>query len=69
MTMWSPVLVERHQAANDRQLVGDRGLLRHQLADFHAGDIRLDRIELTADLGRRPRLEIVGIQMRRTPGR
>ena len=40
-------------------------LQRHQLADFHARDVRLDRLELATILHRRLRLQIIHVDVRR----
>ena len=47
------------------QLVHDLGLQRHVLADLDAGDVRGDRLELAADLGRGVRLHVVAVDVRR----
>ena len=59
-----PFLLELH-VANDRKLVRDFRLLRHQLADVHSGNTRLDRFEFPAILNRRIRFEVIHIHMTR----
>ena len=52
-------------AADDREFIGDAGVLRQQFADIKTGNIGRNRQELTAILLRCLGLEIVHIQMTR----
>jgi hypothetical protein len=47
---------------------GASGQLRHQFADFHAGDIGRDRHELAAELFRGRRLQVEGVHVCWTTG-
>ena len=60
------VQMDEMHSAKDGELVRDFGLHRHQLADFHAGDIRADRAEFAAVLAGSLRLHVVHIEMRRS---
>ena len=55
--------------ADDRKLVGHLRQARKELADFHAGNVRLDRAEFTSHLARRVRLEIPEVDVRGTAGK
>ena len=55
--------VRVRRRADDRQLVHDLRLQRTMLADFDAGDVGRNRLELTAKLGRSSRLQIVHVDM------
>ena len=59
------VQVRHLRAAEDRELVGDLRLHRHQLADFHARHVGANGIELAAVLDRRLRLHVVHVEVRR----
>ncbi len=59
------IVLRADDAANERELVRH---LRHQrqvLADFDAGNVRLDRLELAADFRRRIHLQIERVLVRR----
>ena len=51
-------------AAQDRELVGDLGLHRHQLADLDARHVGLDGIELAPILARGVGLHVVHVEVR-----
>src|SRR5262249_62201241 len=51
------------QGADERELVGDLGLLGEKLADLDAGHVGADRLPETAVLGRCIGLEVVEIQV------
>src|SRR3989475_12689827 len=53
------------QAAQDRELVGQAGQARQQLADIDAGDIRTDWPERPAHFGRSVGLEVERFEMAR----
>ena len=46
------VLVDGDERADDGELVPHLRLQREVLADLHAGDVGVDRLELAAELGR-----------------
>ena len=56
------LLLELH-VADDGQFVRDLRLEREKLADVHAGDVCLDRLELAAVLDRSVRLQIIHIDV------
>jgi hypothetical protein len=62
--MQAMAIVERPLNATDnRQLVGNLCLQRHQFRDFETGDVRSNGLELAANLGRRLGLQIVHIEV------
>ena len=55
--------VSELHASDERQLVRDLGLERHQFADVHSWDSRLNGFELPSALRRRVRLQVVHVDM------
>ena len=62
------VVVETVQRTDQRQLVSKPGQPRHQLADVDPGHPGRDRPEFPANHRRRLGLQIVHVQVRRSPG-
>jgi hypothetical protein len=62
------MFIGRDQGAHHGEFVPHAGLHGKVLANLHAGNVGLDRLELAAELGRRVGLEVVHIHVRRTAG-